>query len=45
MEKQTVTAVFPGIGTVEISKERASQILQLQKIIREQRAKQSLKEN
>jgi hypothetical protein len=39
MEKQTVTAIFPGIGSVEISKERAKQILNLQRIIREQRAK------
>lgn len=37
MEKITVTATFPGIGPVEISKERASQILRLQRIIREQR--------
>lgn len=36
-KKQTVTAIFPGIGKVEISKERASQILRLQKIIRERR--------
>lgn len=37
MKKNTVTAIFPGIGKVEISKERAAQILRLQKIIREQR--------
>jgi len=36
--KTTVTATFPGIGKVEISRERADQILRLQKIIREQRA-------
>jgi hypothetical protein len=36
-KKQTVTAIFPGIGKIEISKERARQILRLQKIIREQR--------
>lgn len=35
MEKQTVTAFFPGIGKVEISKERAEQIRNLQKIIRD----------
>lgn len=37
MEKEkieTVTAFFPGIGKVEISKERAEQIKRLQKIIR-----------
>lgn len=39
MAKTTVTAIFPGIGPVEISKERADQILRLQKIIKEQRAK------
>jgi hypothetical protein len=39
MEKTTVAAIFPGIGPVEISKERAKQILNLQRIIREQRAK------
>ena len=33
--KTTVTATFPGIGKVEISRERARQILRLQKIIRE----------
>ena len=37
MEKQTVTATFPGIGKVEISKERAEQIRNLQKIIRERK--------
>ena len=36
--KKTVTAIFPGgIGKVEISIERAQQILRLQKLIREQR--------
>ena len=36
--KKTVTAIFPGgIGKVQISVERAQQILRLQKIIREQR--------
>jgi hypothetical protein len=35
MEKQTVTATFPGIGKVEITRERAEQILRLQKMIRE----------
>ena len=34
--KNTVTAFFPGIGKVEISKERAQQILRLQKLIKEQ---------
>jgi len=37
MPKQTVTATFPGIGKVEISKERAEQIRNLQKIIRERK--------
>jgi hypothetical protein len=37
--KKTVTAIFPGgIGKVEISIERAQQILRLQKLIREQQA-------
>lgn len=36
--KTTVTAIFLGIGKVEISKERADQIRNLQKLIREQRA-------
>jgi len=40
-KKQTVTAIFPGIGKVEISKERADQIRNLQKIIREQRANEA----
>ena len=35
--KNTVTAIFPGIGKLEISKERAAQILRLQKIIRERK--------
>ena len=35
--KKTVTAIFPGIGKVEISIERAQQIKRLQKLIREQR--------
>lgn len=43
--KKTVTAIFPGIGKVEISKERADQILRLQKIIREQRAKEAITKN
>ena len=34
-KKNTVTAIFPGIGKVEISKERAEQIKRLQKIIGE----------
>jgi hypothetical protein len=38
--KETVTAIFPGIGKVEISKERAEQIKRLQKLIRENREKQ-----
>lgn len=38
MKKKTVTAIFPGIGKVEISKERADQIRNLQKIIREQKS-------
>lgn len=33
--EKTVTATFPGIGKVEISRERAAQILRLQKDIRE----------
>lgn len=44
-KKQTVTAIFPGIGPVEISKERADQIRRLQKIIREQREKQQNTKN
>jgi len=43
MKKQTITAIFPGIGKVEISKERAEQILRLQKMIKEHYAKESLK--
>ena len=40
-KKETVTAWFPGgIGTVEISKERAEQIKRLQKIIKERPAKE-----
>lgn len=40
IKKKTVTAHFPcGIGSVEISPERAAQIKRLQKSIREQRAK------
>ena len=31
----TVTAYFPGIGKVQISRQRAEQIKRLQKIIRE----------
>ena len=38
MKKLTITATFPGIGKVEISKERAEQILRLQKIIRKHEA-------
>lgn len=42
--KTTVTAIFPGgIGEVEISRERADQILRLQKIIREQSDKKPFK--
>jgi hypothetical protein len=37
--KKTVTAFFPNIGKVEISRERAEQILRLQKIIRENQPK------
>jgi hypothetical protein len=33
--KTTVTAIFPGIGPVEITKERADQIRRLQRIIRD----------
>lgn len=33
--KNTVTAIFPGIGKIEISKERAEQIKRLQKIMRD----------
>lgn len=44
-KKDTVTAIFPGIGKVEISKERAAQILRLQKLIREQREKQQTNKN
>jgi hypothetical protein len=42
-KKETVTAYFPGIGKVEISKERALQILRLQKIIREREEKNNTK--
>ena len=45
MKKDTVTAIFPGIGKVEISKERAAQILRLQKLIREKREKQQTNKN
>lgn len=38
--KKTVTAIFPGIGKVEISRERAAQIKNLQRIIREQKEKE-----
>jgi len=41
MKKTTVTAHFPGIGKVEISKERAKQIKRLQKIIRKNQAKET----
>lgn len=34
-KKETVTANFPGIGNVEITKERAEQIKRLQNLIRE----------
>lgn len=37
-EKTTVTAHFPGIGKVEISKERAERILWIQRVIRERKA-------
>jgi hypothetical protein len=43
--KKTVTAIFPGIGKVEISAERANQILRLQKMIREQREPESSIQN
>lgn len=33
--KKTYTATFPGVGKIEISKERAERILWLQKVIRE----------
>lgn len=36
--KNTVTATFPGIGPVEISRERAEQIVRLQRIIKKQRS-------
>jgi hypothetical protein len=39
--KQTVIASFPGIGPVEISKERAEQIVRLQRIIKANRNKPS----
>ena len=38
-KKTTRTAFFPGIGKVEISQERAEQILRLQAIIRNQESK------
>ncbi len=41
MKKQTVTAIFPGIGKVEISRERADQIRRLQQIIRERKEKEA----
>lgn len=42
--KNTVTAIFPGgIGKVEISRERAEQIVRLQKIIRAGRTNKSNK--
>ena len=34
----TVTAYFPGIGNIQISRQRAEQIKELQKIIRERNA-------
>lgn len=37
--KQTVTAILPGIGKIEISKQRAERIKWLQKIIRERESK------
>ncbi|WP_372772141.1 hypothetical protein [Mangrovibacterium sp.] len=40
MKKQTVTAIFPGIGKVEISRERADQIRRLQRDIRERKEKE-----
>ncbi len=43
-KKTTVTATFPGIGKVEISRERADKILWLQKIIREHESKTSIKQ-
>jgi len=36
-KKNTVTATLPGIGPVEISRERAEQIVRLQRIIKKQR--------
>ncbi|KOH47058.1 hypothetical protein [Sunxiuqinia dokdonensis] len=42
--KKTYTAHFPGIGKVEISKERAERILWLQKVIREQNEKEKKEE-
>ena len=41
MKKTTVTAIFPGIGKVEISRERAEQIRRLQQIIRERKEPES----
>ena len=43
--KDTITAIFPGIGPVEISRQRAAQIKNLQRIILEQRAKQTMVDN
>lgn len=40
-KKTTVSAIFPGIGKVEISKERAEQIVRLQKIIKERKANEN----
>jgi hypothetical protein len=40
--KQTVTAHFPGIGYVEISKDRAVQILRLQKLLSERKSNELL---
>lgn len=38
-KKGTVKATIPGVGEVEISKERAEQIRNLQKLIKEGQAK------
>ncbi|WP_423126404.1 hypothetical protein [Gaoshiqia sp. Z1-71] len=43
-KKTTVTAHFPGIGKVEISKERADRIKWLQSVIRERKEKEKKEE-
>lgn len=42
---KTRTAIFLGIGKVEITEQRALQILRLQKLIKEQREQTKTKED